>query len=118
MRPQSQNASGKLRGVIVDWQYARILGSCVDLTNKTFKTRVRVDTNGEFEIDLPAGQYQATGQSPGFQRFRWNHLKIEAGATKTLNILLNVSNKKRGCPEGTIPSGPMCTNICDVKLGG
>ncbi len=114
----AQANMGKLKGVIEDWQYARVLGSCLTVKNKTFEKKVMVDTNGAFEVELPVGTYQVTAQSPGFRQFRWKELRIEPNATKTLNILLNIAPEKAGCPAGTKRNEkgklPICINLCET----
>ena len=109
---------GKLKGVIEDWQYARILGSCLTVKNRTFEKKVVVDTNGAFEVELPVGTYQVVAQSSGFGQFRWKELRIEPNATKTLNIMLKVAPEKAGCPAGTKRNEkgklPICVSLYET----
>lgn len=110
----AQVITGKLKGIVVDWQYARVLGSCLTVKSENLEKKVVVDTNGAFEVELPAGIYQVTAQSPGFQRFHWKELHIEPNAIKTLNIMLKVAPVKAGCPAGTRKAGGLCINVCDL----
>lgn len=71
---RSQSQTGRLKGVIVDWQHARVLPSCLDITNKDFAKRVSANENGAFEVELPAGKYRITAQAPHFKRFTRNHV--------------------------------------------
>lgn len=110
----AQVRNGKLKGVIVDWQYGRVLGSCLTVKNRTFEKKVVVDMNGAFEVELPVGTYDVTAQSPGFRQFHRKEVHIEPGATKTLNIMLKVAPERAGCPAGTVKKGPLCINLCET----
>jgi len=114
--PLTRPATGMLKGVVVDWQYARILGSCVIVKNKSVEKKVIVDGEGAFEVELPAGTYEVTAQSPHFRRFRRNKLQIQSNTTTTLNIMLEVAPERAGrCPAGTIKTGVLCTSLCEVN---
>ena len=105
-----------LKGVVVDQQYARVLRSCLSVKNKTVEKKVVVDEEGAFEIDLPAGTYDITAQSPHFRQFRRNKLEIQPDTTTTLNIMLEVAPERAGrCPAGTIKRGVLCTSLCEVN---
>ena len=117
LTPAPEN-TGKLKGVIEDWQYARVLGSCLTIKNKTLEKKVMVDTNGAFEVELPVGIYQVTAQSPRFRQYHWKELRIEPNATKTLNIMLKIAPEKAGCLAGTKRNEkgklPICINLCET----
>jgi len=83
---QQTPPTGVLKGVVVDWQYARILGSCLTVKNKTIQKKVIVNAEGAFEVELPAGMYEVVAQSPNFRRFRQKKLQIESNTITTLNI--------------------------------
>jgi hypothetical protein len=108
-------ATGKLKGVVVDWQYARIVRSCLTVRNKTFQAKVMVDEEGAFEAELPAGVYEVVALSPGFSRLRRKNVRIEPGAARTLNFLLEVAPEISGrCPANTIRRGNLCDSLCDT----
>ena len=101
--PPAQVATGKLKGVVVDRQYARILHSCLTVRNKTFQKKVMVDEAGAYEVELPAGAYEVVALSPGYSRDRQKNVRIEPGTTRTLNVLLKFAPQISGrCPAGTI----------------
>ena len=113
--PPTRTATGMLKGVVVDWQYARILGSCLTVKNKTIEKKVIVDGEGAFEVELPVGTYEVVAQSPHFRRFRQKKLQIESNTTTTLNIMLQVAPQVAGrCPAGTIKSGFICASLCEA----
>jgi carboxypeptidase family protein len=113
----AQVATGKLKGVVVDWQYARISRSCLIIRNKGFQTRVAVDEEGAFEFDLPAGTYEVFALSPGFTRVRRKNLRGESGTTTTSNFLLQVAPEVSGqCPANTIRRGDLCESLCETNL--
>ena len=114
--PPPPVATGKLKGVVVDWQYARILRSCLTVRSKTFRSKVMVDAEGAFEAELPAGVYEVVARSPGFSRLRRKDVRIEPGAARTLNFLLEVAPEISGrCPANTIRRGNLCDSLCDTN---
>jgi hypothetical protein len=99
----AQQAVGKLRGVVVDWQYARILGTKIVFESKSFKKVMFVDSEGAYEIGLPAGTYLVTATDEGFvpRRFKF---QVEPATTKTLNMILDVTpTKPSRCPRRLAP---------------
>ncbi|HET9711854.1 MAG TPA: carboxypeptidase-like regulatory domain-containing protein [Pyrinomonadaceae bacterium] len=113
---QTPPPTGTLKGVVVDWQYARVLHSCLTVKNKTIQKKVIVDPEGGFEVELPAGTYEVVAQSPGFRRFRRHKLQIDSNTTTTLNIMLEVAPEISGrCPAGTIKTGRLCTSLCEAN---
>jgi hypothetical protein len=113
---QQTPPTGVLKGVVVDWQYARILGSCLTVKNKTIEKKVIVNAEGAFEVELPAGTYEVVAQSPNFRRFRQKNLQIESNTITTLNIMLQVAPERAGrCPAGTTKTGLLCTSLCEAN---
>jgi hypothetical protein len=108
-------ATGKLKGVLEDWQYARILRSCLTVRNKTFQRKILTDELGEFEAELPAGTYEVVFLAPSFRPLRRKNVQIEPGTTTALNALLDVAPEVSGqCPAGTLRRGNLCDSLCDI----
>lgn len=98
----AQVATGKLRGVVVDWQYARVLNTTVVFESESVKKVVCVDEDGAYEVELPVGTYSVKAESANF-RPRHLNFSVEANTARTLNMLLDVVPMKFGkCPKGAI----------------
>ena len=112
---EPQVATGKLKGVLQDWQYARILRSCLTVRNKTFQKKIMTDERGAFETELPAGTYEIVFLAPSFTPLRRKNVQIEPGTTRTLNALLDVAREVSGqCPAGTLRRGNLCESLCEI----
>ena len=99
----AQNPSGKIKGFVVDWQDARVLGTTITFQNKQFRKTVTVNSDGEYEIELPVGSYVITAQKPNFREYRFKSLKITANKMRTFNIKLALAPVKQvKCPEGQL----------------
>ena len=98
-----QGAMGKLKGIVVDWQYAIVLNTKIVLEGRSFKRDIALDEDGAYEAEVPVGSYIITAESPGFRRFRLE-VAVVAGEVKTLNIMLKV------LPQGPVkcPKGALC----------
>ena len=99
-RREVSGETGSVQGVVVDWQYARILGVTVVFERRGFRRLAPVDADGRYEADLPAGTYLVTAKSEGFLPFRIKSFRVEAGGLKTLNIMLRVKPQKYGKCRG------------------
>jgi hypothetical protein len=98
----AQESSGTVKGIVVDWQYARILPTTIVFVGTSVKEKVRVDHEGSFEIELPAGDYLVKTTAPGFLERRVR-FRVEPNAVRTLNMMLDVRPMKVGkCPRGSL----------------
>ena len=100
---RTQNGPAKIKGLIVDWQYARISHAVIIIKNDLFTKEVRTDDEGAFEIEVDAGTYDLLAKSPGFSPFRRKAYSVKSGDMKTLNILLNAAQPPKAsykCPRG------------------
>lgn len=86
-----RRTSGKLEGVVVDVNDARVANASVTIAGKRLKREVVSDEEGKFRIELPAGTYQFTVYSPGFAVFRGKDVKVQADFTTSLEIPLKVA---------------------------
>lgn len=92
--------SGKLKGIVVDLSYARVAGATIVFEGAAFKEYARTDEDGAYEVELPAGRCVVRVTQQGF-RPRRVKLDIAAGATRTLNMILDVEPVKMPkCPKG------------------
>jgi len=87
----------ELRGVIVDWQDARIIDASIIIEGKNFRRSLVADNIGEFRIALPVGTYKLSVKHPTFKTYVINKLK----ASETINPVLKVQLKvKTPTPGG------------------
>ena len=97
----AQDKSGKVRGVVVDWQEARVSRTTITFQNKQFKKVVVVNQDGEYEVELPVGSYTITAKFNGFKQYQRELVKVEANKVRTINIKLQVlSANPATCPDG------------------
>jgi hypothetical protein len=91
---------GKVKGIVVDLNYARMANATIIFEGTSFKEYARTDENGAYEVELPAGSCIVRAMAQGF-RPRRVKLDIAAGATRTLNMILDVEQVKMPkCPKG------------------
>lgn len=57
----------ELKGVIVDWQDARIIDVSINIEGKNFRRSLVSDDNGEFKTLLPVGAYKLSVRHPHFK---------------------------------------------------
>jgi hypothetical protein len=99
---QARLPVGRLRGIVVDLSYARVANATISFECGSFKEYARTDENGAYEVELPAGHCVVRATHLGFLPRRVK-LDIEAGATRTLNMILDVEQVKLPeCPKGQI----------------
>ena len=89
LRPQSE--PGKLVGMIVDPDGARIATAKILITSRRLSRDVLVNEEGFFQIDLPQGRYRVTITANGFRTARRN-VFIKSNAVTALNIRLAVGS--------------------------
>lgn len=112
--PPARAATGRVKGTVSDWQPARILGACLTFKAKSFEKNIKVDEDGAFEVELPAGTYEVTAHAFHFEQFRLKALRVEPNATRTLDITLKLAPERVGeCPEGTKKRGRLCVSLCE-----
>jgi hypothetical protein len=66
--PPSKPAAAEFRGVIVDGRSARIPKASILVEGAGNRWNLESDEGGEFNLDLPAGEYQFTIEKPDFKR--------------------------------------------------
>jgi hypothetical protein len=92
MQNPVQDPAGKVNGIVKDIHDAAVQGVSIVFESKfggkKFKRKVESNSNGLYEIDLPAGLYRLTVKFSGFRKFRHKELMVEVGKSTTFDIVL------------------------------
>lgn len=88
---QTRERAGRVSGVVLDVNNARVAKARVTIKARNFSREVLTGEAGQFDVDLPAGEYYFTVEANGFCRFEGESLKIKSGAAEMINIHLEVS---------------------------
>ena len=102
-RPASpaRRPTGKVVGVILDPNDARVPEAAVRFKSGGRTREVTSDEQGQFEISLPEGRYQVTVEARHFRRFVLSSLEVKSNVTEMINIHLEVA-----VPRGLVPASP------------
>ena len=92
---------GKVVGVILDANDARVPEATVRVKGGGRTREVKCDEQGQFELSLPAGRYQITVEASGFRRFVYSSLEVKSNVTEMINIHLEAA-----VPRGLVPATP------------
>jgi hypothetical protein len=87
----SEPVTGKLMGLILDANDARVVNATVRITRPKIKREIKSGQEGEFEVEMPAGSYQITVEANGFRRFVYSPFKIKSNVSEMINIHLEVA---------------------------
>ena len=82
--------TGRITGIVVDPNGARVVGATVRIDNADFKQSKSSDSEGRFELQAPAGTYDLTVEQSGFKKFRVRDFRVGTG-TREFNIKLEVA---------------------------
>jgi hypothetical protein len=77
---------GKITGIVLDKNEARVAGATIEIENAVLSRVVRANDEGYFEVELPAGMYRMTVEMAGFKRFVLSPLSVKAGAQRLVSI--------------------------------
>jgi hypothetical protein len=94
----ASDRNGKVAGLVLDANDARIVNAAVTLEHGRIKRRLKSDDKGEFGVALPPGNYQLTVEADGFRKFS-SLLMVKADETKRLDVHLKVAE-----PTGLVPA--------------
>ena len=97
----SQQPAVRVTGIVVDWQYARVLRTTIVFESEGHREEVTVNDEGAYEVDLPPGRYVVKASAPNFRERRVK-LQVEPDAPRILNLMLTVPPQNFRCPKGAI----------------
>ena len=83
--------AGRITGVVVDPNDARVVGAAIKIENADFKQTKRSDSEGRFELQVPAGVYNLTVEQSGFKKFRLRDVRVGTETRELGNIKLEVA---------------------------
>lgn len=95
----------ELKGVIVDWQDARIINVSVIIEGKDFRRSLVSDDNGEFRTLLPVGTYKVSVKHPVFKTYVIKKLKVSEAGNSPLKVQLRIKPALTNgvkCPKGQL----------------
>ena len=95
----SLKQSGKIKGRVVDVLNARIPRADVLIVGEGLRWRTMTDSEGEFEMSLPVGEYQLSVEAKHVRRSASQKFQIKAGKTQRFNIEMQVKE-----PEMLVPA--------------
>ena len=95
----------EVKGVIVDWQDARIIDVSIIIEGKNFRRSLVSDGNGEFRTLLAAGTYKVSVNHPAFKTDVIKKLKVSEAGTSALKVQLKIKPELTSgvkCPKGQL----------------
>jgi uncharacterized membrane protein len=93
--PSNTRISGRVQGVTSDFVGALVPKAILLFERGEFTREVISDESGKFQIELPAGVYRVTVKKFGiFDPFQRKSVKVRAGRTKQLDVVLKYDRKK------------------------
>jgi len=99
-----QTKMGTIKGVVMDVNGAVVWRAKVVVTTGTTSTSLETNEDGAFRIAVPIGISRITIQSPGFDIAKLNRVRVSAGRSRSLKIVLKVEEIKYGpCPPKLSP---------------
>lgn len=79
-----------------------MLQTSITFESGTFKKMVEVTDDGEYDVELPVGNYLITVERPGF-KLRRMKFKVESGMARSLSFILDVAVMEEvKCPKGKL----------------
>lgn len=82
--------TGKVAGLVLDANDARIADATISLSSGRFTREVRSDSDGAFAIALPAGTYRLTVDKDGFRKCRLSSVRVPAQASEQMRVKMQV----------------------------
>jgi hypothetical protein len=93
-----QSRMGKVSGTVKDKRGAGIAGIVIiferNIGGRKLTQRVEANADGTYELELVEGVYRATVKVSGYRPFQQKELRIEAGKTTSMNIVLEEVPRK------------------------
>jgi len=110
MRVEAQSVVAEqeveLKGVIVDWQDARIIDASIFIEGKNLRRSLGTNDIGEFRVALPVGTYKLTVKQPVFKTYVIKKLKVSEAINPALKIQLKIKIATAG--GGKCSKGHLC----------
>jgi hypothetical protein len=75
------NDNGRVAAMVLDVNDARVAGAKVTIEARNYKRELSTTPEGQFQVDLPAGEYDFTVDAYGFCKF-YGSLRIKSGTTE------------------------------------
>ena len=97
--PSPTLPTGKIMGVILDANNARVVDATIKIEGGKIKRIVHSSDQGKFEISLPTGGYELTVEASGFRRFIFSPLEVKPNQSEMINIHLEIAP-----PPGLTPA--------------
>ena len=85
---------GQIKGVILDPNDARVPSAIVTIESAKVKLKVKSGSEGNFEVELPAGLYRITIRADGFRKFEFSPFNVKPNVSELVNIHLEVDPPK------------------------
>ncbi len=93
-----QRPAGRVTGTVKDTHDAAIQGVSIVFESrsdgKRFRRKVQSNSDGVYEIDLPAGLYRVTVKFSGFRKFQQKELTVEASKSTRFDIVLKENPRR------------------------
>jgi hypothetical protein len=115
--PQSSSMNGAISGTVADPAGAAIASAVVSITNMGtgFRQTDKTGDSGLYRFNLlPLGTYEIDVQAPGFAPGKLSGIEVNAGATATVNIPLQVAGSTT---EVRVTAGGALTDPDRTDLG-
>lgn len=89
-----KQATGQIRGVVMDVQDGRVPDAVIKIVGKDFKWTGMTNSEGEFTADVPTGTYRIYVVAESFRTFESASLKVNPNVVELVNIHLDVAPVK------------------------
>src|ERR1700752_4660161 len=86
--PTKSEPLGKLSGLILDPENARVAKAKIIVERVGFRREVVAADDGSYEIDLPVNRYTVIATSDGFQPTREADVQIRSAGVTSLNMII------------------------------
>lgn len=98
----AQNA-GRLKGKVTDKTGNPIAHAQIIIRRAIDKYKVEADERGNYQIRLPAGEYQVIiEERPGFAEYRRDKVLVESGGSTVFNITPDSRIYYEDCDKGLL----------------
>jgi hypothetical protein len=94
---------GKIKLRVVDVKDARIARADVLIVGEGLRWRMTTNSEGEFEMSLPVGEYQLSVEANGFRRFASEKFRIKSGKAQRFNIQMLIKQPEMPVPAVSDP---------------